>query len=124
MERFEFDLHFCTVHECIFFFYFLFGLCVVGKKEEQIRRRHNELAKRKNTSIYGFSHSVFFLQTLEVVGGKVGWLDNCFGRVGVWIGGWLGCLGGWESAVSSSRAGRDGWYWHDHGVRELDKKGG
>lgn len=107
-----------------FFFYFLFGLCVVGKKEEQIRRRHNELAKRKNTSIYGFSHSVFFLQTLEVVGGKVGWLDNCFGRVGVWIGGWLGCLGGWESAVSSSRAGRDGWYWHDHGVRELDKKGG
>jgi len=71
---------------CIFVQFMSGFLCVfVGKKEEQIRRRHNELAKRKNTSIYGFSHLVFFLQTLEVV-----------------VGGWIGCiggLGGWGASV-------------------------
>lgn len=34
VERFEFDLHFCTVHECIFFFFFFCSVCVLWEKKK------------------------------------------------------------------------------------------
>lgn len=47
VERFEFDLHFCTVHECIFFFLFFVRFVCCGKKRRADTSKAQRISKTK-----------------------------------------------------------------------------